>query len=313
MFYNTENLFDTKDDTLKNDDEFLPEGDRHWDNYRFYKKLNNISKVIIAVGEWQAPAIVGLCEVENRFVLNQLVYETPLKNFGYRIIHKESPDWRGIDVAFLYRKAFFIADTFLIIPVRFSFDPDSRTRDILYVKGRFNDNDTIHFFVNHWPSRYGGYMETEAKRQHAALLLRNNVDSLFHLDPTSKIIIMGDFNDGPSDESIRKILMAEPGIQEEVPCLVNLMAPYDQDKSSGTLKYQSSWDVFDQLIVSSYSLAADSGWVVKNSRATIFRSDFLLEEDERYLGQKPFRTYYGFKYQGGYSDHLPVWLDLERK
>jgi len=313
MFFNTENLFDTKDDTLTNDDEFLPEGERHWNNYRFYKKLNNTARVIIAVGEWQLPAIVGLCEIENRYVLNQLVFETPLKNFDYRIIHRESPDWRGIDVAMLYRPEVFTPDTFFVIPVLFSFDPESRTRDILYVKGRFNNNDTIHFFMNHWPSRYGGYMETAAKRDHAALLLRNRVDSLFRINPHSKIVIMGDFNDGPSDKSIRGVLKAQPDLPDVQPCLVNLMAPYAQDKSSGTLKYRESWDVFDQVIISSYLLTADSGMVVKNSKAYIYNKDFLMEEDNRYLGKKPFRTYFGFKYQGGYSDHLPVYVDLEKK
>ena len=311
MFYNTENLFDTNDDTLTNDDEFLPDGERHWDNHRFYRKLNNIAKVIIGVGEWQPPAIVGLCEVENRYVLNQLVYETPLKNFGYRIIHAESPDWRGIDVAMLYRKDQFFPDTFLTIPVQFPFDPGSKTRDILYVKGRFDETDTLHFFINHWPSRYGGYLASQPKRDHAASILKGKVDSLFGIDPKSKIMIMGDFNDGPSDNSILNVLQAGANASEnDILLLINLMKPFEDDQTTGTLKYRQSWDVFDQFIVSAIFMVPDTGFQISGGKAFIYNHDFLFEEDERYLGRKPFRTFYGFDYLGGFSDHLPVYIDL---
>ncbi|MEZ5083825.1 MAG: hypothetical protein R2750_10305 [Bacteroidales bacterium] len=143
MFYNVENLFDTKDDSLTNDNEFLPESDRHWDNHKFYTKLNRIYKVIIGVGEWEPPAIVGLCEIENRYVLNKLVYDTPLKTFNYKIVHYESPDERGIDVAMIYRPDIFSVDTSVAINISFPFDPESRTRDILYVRGRLGQR--IHF------------------------------------------------------------------------------------------------------------------------------------------------------------------------
>ena len=309
MFYNVENLFDTKDDTLKNDDEFLPEGERHWDNHIFYKKLNNTAKVIISVGGWQAPAMVGLCEIENRYVLNQLVYETPLKNFGYSIIHRESPDWRGIDVAMLYRKELFTPDTFFIISVHFPFDPNSATRDILYVKGRLDD-DTIHLFINHWPSRYGGYMETKPKREFVAGLVRHKVDSLFNENPENKIIIMGDLNDGPTDESVSGVLKALPETVDSCCRLINLMAQYDADKSIGTLKYHENWDVFDQVIVSSSLLKDSTGLHIEKEKALIFKPDYLLEKDDRFMGEKPFRTFNGFDYNGGFSDHLPVYVDL---
>jgi hypothetical protein len=311
MFYNTENLFDTKDDTLKNDEEFLPDGDRRWDNHKFYNKLNNIAKVIIAAGEWQPPAIVGLCEIENRYVLNQLVYETLLKKSGYAIIHQESPDWRGIDVAMLYRKEVFSPDTFFTIPVHFPFDPESKTRDILYVKGRLDGTDTLHIFVNHWPSRYGGYLETKPKRAFAAGLLRHKVDSLCGIRPESKMVILGDFNDNPSDESMLQLLQAENGADHNRCQLVNLMSIYEQDHAVGTLKYRENWDVFDQVIVSSNLLNGETGLKVKAGRALIYQPGFLLEKDERFLGEKPFRTYHGFEYQGGFSDHLPVYIDLE--
>jgi len=311
MFYNAENLFDTKDDTLKNDDEFLPDSDHHWDNNKFYKKLNNTAKVIIGVGGWQTPTIVGLCEIENRYVLNQLVYDTPLKNFGYSFIHQESPDWRGIDVAMLYRKDHFITDTFFTIPVHFPFDAESKTRDILYVKGRLEGRDTLHIFINHWPSRYGGYLETKPKREFVAGLVRHGVDSLLKVNSDNRIVIMGDLNDGPSDESVATFLKAYLEPPDSCCSLVNLMAPYDADKSTGTLKYHETWDVFDQMIVSSNLLNEADGLCVIDKKAMIYKPDFLLEKDDRYLGAKPFRTYNGFEYRGGFSDHLPVYLDIK--
>ncbi len=209
MFYNVENLFDIYNDSLTNDDEFTPEGERRWNNYRFYKKLNNLSKVIISIGEWDPPAVVGLCEIENRFVLNKLIYETPLKNFDYKIIHSESPDRRGIDVALLYRKSKF--EPLFYYPVRINFPGDtlSKTRDILYVKGVFSGIDTAHLFINHWPSRYGGYEDSKTKRLFVASVLRNKIDSIFFTEMNPGIIIMGDFNDEPWDESIADGLKAK--------------------------------------------------------------------------------------------------------
>ncbi len=164
MFYNVENLFDTYDDSLINDEEFLPEGDRFWNNHKYYSKLNNIYKVIVAVGGWQPPAIIGLCEIENRTVLNDLVNNTPLVKFEYQIIHKESPDRRGIDVGLLYRKELFQPISYEAIPINFPNNPESKTRDILYVKGIAEKSDTLNIFINHWPSRWGGQLESEDRR-----------------------------------------------------------------------------------------------------------------------------------------------------
>ena len=197
MFYNVENLFDVFNDSLTNDDEFTPEGERHWNNYKFYKKLNNLSKVIIGIGEWNPPSVIGFCEIENRFVLNKLIYETPLKNFDYKIIHSDSPDRRGIDVAFLYRQSKFEPFLLLPVPIHFPDNPESKTRDILYVKGILNKTDTIHFFVNHWPSRYGGYEDSKPRRMCVASVLRSKVDSILSVNHHPNIIIMGDFNDEP--------------------------------------------------------------------------------------------------------------------
>jgi hypothetical protein len=312
VFYNVENLFDTFDDPLTNDDEFLPEADRRWDNKRFYKKLNNICRVIIGIGEWSPPGVIGLCEIENRFVLNQLVTKTPLSKFNYQVIHFESPDYRGIDVAMLYRPIGFTPDTSFVVSLKFPFDEDSRTRDILYVKGRPVNGDTLHFFINHWPSRYGGYLETKPKREYAAEVLRGKVDSLIRVEPSCRIIIMGDFNDNPTDESLSKILDAQPQAQEnEDNELVNLMFPFIKGKRTGTLKFRESWDVFDQIIVTRSMLDVGGTTCIDPPEATIFDAEFLLEEDLRWGGLRPFRTYNGFSYLGGYSDHLPVFINLK--
>jgi hypothetical protein len=314
VFYNVENLFDVYDDSLTTDEEFTPEGPRHWNNKKFYNKINNIYKVIMAIGKSGPPALVGLSEIENRFVLEKLVNATPLKNFGYRIIHYESPDRRGIDVALLYREELFEPVYSKAIPIRFPFDTASRTRDILYVKGLLLDTDTAHIFINHWPSRYGGYMPTIPKRNHAAKTLLQVTDSILKVNKNAAILIAGDFNDGPDDESISEILNAkDPSEFILLTDLYNLMLSKQDDWPYGTLKYQQGWDKFDQIIVSGTLLADDTPLQVLDRKATIFHAPFLLENDKTYLGQKPNRTYIGFKYHGGFSDHLPVYVDIIAK
>jgi hypothetical protein len=208
VFYNTENLFDPADDSLTNDDEYTPTGLRGWTYNRFQRKLLNLSKVFISIGGWEAPEIIGMCEIENRFVLYKLISDTPLSKIGYKIIHKDSPDPRGIDVAMIYRPDKFVPVTYKAIPVRFPNDPGGRTRDILYVKGKVLGKETLHVFINHWPSRYGGYSATKPKRAVVASILRHYTDSIMQSDQFARIVIMGDFNDEPNDESITKILMA---------------------------------------------------------------------------------------------------------
>lgn len=314
MFYNVENLFDVYNDSLTNDDEFTPDGDRKWNNYRFYKKLNNLSKVIISIGEWNPPSIIGLCEVENRFVLNKLIYETPLKSFDYRIIHAESPDRRGIDVAMLYRQSRFEPIYFHPISINFPDNPESKTRDILYVKGIAGGADTVHFFVNHWPSRYGGYEDSKPRRIFVASVLRHKVDSINLADHDPKIVIMGDFNDEPWDESIRIGLKAKSDTlvlkKDE---LVSLMGLPGKSPAVGTNKYQAEWSVIDQFIVSGNLVVEKDGMHVSGEGARIYQASFLLEEDETHLGYKLNRTYTGPVYHGGFSDHLPIYFDLLAK
>ena len=199
LFYNVENLFDTTHDSLKNDAEFLPQGKKYWTWKKYQDKCSKIGKIIMAVGGWELPEIVGLCEIENKKTLNGILYSTSLKKANYKIIHKESPDHRGIDVALLYQAdRFFPIDT-AFLELIYTKSNYSTTREILYVKGVTHTDDTLHLFVNHWPSRWGGQLESEHKRISAALLLRKKVDSIFINNNKAKIIIMGDFNDYPNE------------------------------------------------------------------------------------------------------------------
>jgi hypothetical protein len=311
MFYNAENLFDTYDDSLINDEEFLPEGDRFWNNHKYYSKLTNIYKVIVAVGGWEPPAIIGLCEIENRKVLNDIVNNTPLVKFEYQIIHKESPDRRGIDVGLLYRKELFQPISYEAIPINFPDNPESKTRDILYVKGIVKKTDTLNIFINHWPSRWGGQLESEDRRLFVASVLRAKVDSIFKSNPKSNIIITGDFNDYPDNKSINEVLNASQDFNQiENIQLYNLSSYLYKSKNIGSHKYQGEWGVLDQFIVSGNLLSEEHKFYTTLDDIHIFKADFLLEPDEGYYGYMPKRTFIGYKYNGGFSDHLPTYLIL---
>jgi len=311
MFYNVENLFDTFDDSLKNDEEFLPEGDRFWNNHKYYTKLNHIYKVIVAIGGWNPPAVIGLCEIENRKVLNDLVNNTPLVKFEYQIVHEESPDRRGIDVGLLYRKELFQPLYYEAIPINFPDNPDSKTRDILYVKGITKNSDTLSVFINHWPSRWGGQLESEDRRLFVASVLKAKIDSIFKSNLQSNIIITGDFNDYPHNKSINKVLNASQEFDQIIDNeLYNLSSFLYKSKNVGTYKYQGEWGVLDQFIVSGNLLDKENKVFTSLDDIYIFDADFLLEPDEGYFGYKPNRTFIGYKYNGGYSDHLPTYLIL---
>jgi predicted extracellular nuclease len=310
--YNVENLFDFTHDSLKRDQEFLPEGARHWNSYKYWKKQNKIAKVITATGGWEPPAIVGLFEVENRHVLINLVYNTSLKPHGYRIVHHESPDRRGIDVAMIYRpeKVQIIEEK--AISVRFPFDTASKTRDILYVKARVLYADTVIFFFNHWPSRWGGQFVTEPKRMYAAKKLKKITDSIQKLNPCAKIVIMGDFNDHPSDKSLTEGLRARTPKAYTKHGLINLMIPMEE-AGLGTHFYNSEtggqWNLLDHIIVSRALMWDCSGAYVRDQQAHIFRPPFLFQANKSGV-LIPNRTFIGFRYNGGFSDHLPVYVDL---
>ena len=307
MFYNVENYFDTVNDPTTNDNEFTPEGTMRWTQTRYIDKRNNIFRVITHVGEWDPPALVGVCEIEDRDVLNDLIKNTPLAKYPYAIIHKDSPDQRGIDVALLYRGDYLKCAGQQFIRVRFP-DNRKRTRDILYATLCTNKGDTLHVFVNHWPSRSGGQRQSEPGRMLAASLVRNKVDSIFGRNPLAKIVVTGDMNDNPSDKSLTNALRALTDTTHAKPSALFNLSAYKMKETTGTIKYQGKWSVFDQMIVSGGLLRGSPQTDV--DRCYIFRADYLFEPDTRYQGVKPFRTYIGPNYNKGFSDHLPIYLDI---
>ncbi|MGE4287853.1 MAG: endonuclease [Salinivirgaceae bacterium] len=310
MFYNVENLFDTEDDSLKMDEEFLPDETRNWNKFRYYQKQSQLSKVITAVGGWNPPELVGLCEIENRNVLNYLTRQSPLYVFGYQIIHQESPDARGIDVALLYQPKSFRPVYTEFIAVDYPLNK-RKTRDIVYARGIIPNNDTLHVFVNHWPSRYGGQLESEENRIFVAGLLKHKTDSILDTNPKALIVIMGDFNDEPNNTSLLKTLNALPAYDSTKQSqVVNLSYELRYAKNEGSHKYQGQWALLDQVIVSGGLLNKSQKTYTTTDKLCIFKAPFLLEPDKAFLGDKPYRTYVGFKYNGGFSDHLPVFLDL---
>lgn len=302
VFYNLENYFDASIDSSLKYNEFTQEGDMRWTNSKFHKKARSLSKVFQALSTWDGVALAGVCEIENQAALDNLLYNTPLKSMHYKYVHFDSHDKRGIDVALIYGEQFIpiYSSVFSIVNEH---DERIDTRDILYVKG-FLESDTIHVFVNHWTSRYRGLLESNALRMDFSELLKSKTDSILKLFPDANIIAMGDFNDQPKDASIKNLTTDGK--------LTGLPASSLMNNVSGTMKYKEEWYIFDQILVSE-SLLNGNGLRVNKEGLRIFDMPFVLEDDSKYLGNKPFRTNLGFKYHGGYSDHLPVFLDLNKK
>lgn len=282
LFWNVECLFDPFNDPLKDDDEFTPVAERHWSWTRFEKKRDGIAQTVLAVADetGELPALVGLAEVENRLVVSQLVRKTMLEELGYDYVHRESPDARGIDVALLYRK-----DLLQIAAVDSLRVPNVVTRDILYVKLLFQKSDSLHVFVVHLPSKRGGEKASQGRRDAAAAVLQRAVDSLLAADPSRRIVVMGDFNETDS----RVTGLAVP--------------PFNGPKPvPGTLRYHGRWEQIDWFFIAP---------ALRDSAAMqIFAPPFLLEPDASYLGVKPRRTYLGPRYNGGLSDHLPIYMKI---
>ena len=299
LFYNTENFFDPFDDSLTLDEEFTPSGSKHWTFDRFTRKTNLLYKMFLAAGEhlsgWDPPAMIALAEVENGYVLHYLLQETPFRKFNYGVVHYESPDRRGIDVALLYDRERVEVLASRPLPVHFAGEPLATPRDILYVLVRAGGRDTLALFVNHWPSRWGGYQATEGHRKEAARVLAAALDTLRACTGRGRVVVAGDLNDEPSDPAVFFLTNALPEDRR----LVNLMAPL-QKKGGGTLFYDGRWWLFDQFLVSRE--------LADRCHAEILRFPFLLEQKQVAV---PWRTYAGPQYLGGFSDHLPVALTLE--
>ncbi len=313
MFYNAENLFYPDNDSTKRDDDFTKEGLKRWSFYRYQQKLNNIYKVIVAVGGWEVPAAVGFCELEHKKVLEDLINKTPLKKFGYKVVHEESPDNRGIDVGFIYRPGKFKYIDHEAIGVKFPFDENLKTRDVLHIRGQVLGKDTLSIFVNHWPSRWGGQAKSEPKRVYVASLVRQRIDELYETNPNLKVVVMGDMNDHSDNKSLVETLKAK-GEKEQVQKgdLYNYMHALGKNWQLGSHKYQGHWGTLDHVIVSEPLLneTRKNHLRAEESGAHIFAARFLLTEDTKFLGLQPFRTYAGPQFIGGFSDHLPIYIDL---
>jgi predicted extracellular nuclease len=308
LFYNVENLFDTIDDPLKDDAEFLPGTKSDWNTPKYKTKIAHIGQVIEKAN---FPVIIGFSEVENDAVLADLVNSPTLASKKYGFVHFDSPDERGIDVALLYRTDLFSVKTKRALPVVFPTEPTDKTRDVLYVSGTLG-GETVHVFVNHWPSRSEGEEKTRHRRAAAGSVVRHTVDSLFKANKDAQIVIMGDLNDHPTDESVTKALGALNSDVAITPNNIYNLADRFAKEGKGTHKYKGEWGTLDQLIVSSGFLAA-KGIYTKVDAAHVAEFDFLLEPDTRGGGMWTKRTYAGTKYLDGYSDHLPVYLELYKK
>lgn len=313
-FYNVENLFDTIDDPNTKDEEFLPVSPKKWTIERYQKKLDNLAEVVAAMGY---PELLGLAEIENRRVLEDLINHEKLKEAGYNIVHDDSPDFRGIDVALLYRTAYFDPFFTRSIPIEFEKE-DYQTREILSVSGLLRENketkaDTLHLLVNHWPSRSGGLAKSEPRRIKAATYVRKLADELLDTHPDANLVIMGDFNDEPDNHSISEILSAKGDLIESGQHnLFNPMYALKQ-QGQGSYNFRGNWNMLDQILLSQALLKAQQkqpDFNYKKGSATVMKKEWLLQKEGRYEGY-PLRTYGGNQYLGGYSDHLPVYIELE--
>lgn len=304
--YNVENLFHPKHDSVavdsvwieKDDMEWTQEGERHWSYSRYYQKVENIARVLTNIGEWDGVDVVGLQEVENALCVKRLCYT--LRKGEYDFVHYESPDRRGIDVAFIYKKS--RVDTIRTRAIRVNstrnfslegWEQELVTRDILYVCANVDKRDTIHFFVCHLPSQRGGTAESEWKRDQAKRVLQRAVDSVFSVSPKANIIVLGDMNSEPKNDIT--------GLRYKKPTSDHSLKGREQ--VLGTHKYQGKWTCLDQFYTSE---SLDS-----ISSVRIYDAEWIQETDEKYMGLKPKRTYNGFRYQNGFSDHLPIILVME--
>ena len=303
-FYNLENLFDTEDHPDLLDDDFTPGGFKGWTPKRYENKLYKLGKTIASIAKADRaglPVLLGMAELENHVVLEDLLQTEALKNRNLGYVHFDSPDERGIDTALCYHREHFEPESRETIPL-LVYETDGRrdyTRDILYVNGHLN-GERVHVFVNHWPSRRSGDRETAHKRMTAAKTLQSYIESLRYEDPGANCIVMGDFNDDPHSESLRYL--------EDQSGLHNPMRPLFHPEQ-GSAKYKDRWMLFDQILISHTFLNSQPG-THRFDRADIFGPEFLQEWEEPFKG-KPFRTYAGRKYLGGYSDHFPVYIKLK--
>jgi len=314
-FYNLENFYDTVDNPNINDEDFLPTGPKNYDSKVYNTKVEHLATVISQIGTDFNPdgiALIGVAEIENDTVLNDLIHHSLLRKRNYGIVHYDSKDIRGVDVALLYNPKYFtvLNSKKLFVQLQQGVKQSFFTRDVLWVKGILNA-DTINVFVNHWPSRLGGEQRSAPARAAAAIVDKKFIDSIEKININEKIIVMGDLNDDPISPSVAKVLDAKGKIEDVHPG--GLYNPWIDlyKKGIGTLAYQDAWGLFDQILIS-YS------WLNKNQagyffyQQHIFNKEFMVENIGRYKGY-PMRTWDGNVYRGGYSDHFPTYIILLKK
>ncbi len=323
VFYNVENLFDTIDAAGKTDEEFTPGSAKKWNTPKYLKKLNSLAVVFDSIGKGQLPDLIAMEEVENRTVLEDLAKEPLLADANYQIIHYESPDFRGIDNALLYNPKAFKPLYQRAIPIHFpdsigkSIADEKTTRDILYVKGILHNTDTLHIFVNHWTSMYNGRVETIPFRAWCAVVLKNSIDSIFAINPQANIIAGGDFNEDVFGPAINGVLQPDSSQYENfIPGKLYDLAHYlFTRKKQGSYEYKGVWGSLDHIIVSGNLLNSSNLISTTKDMAGVLNSDFLMHHYNNQYGKgiRPNRTYGGDNYYGGFSDHLPVYLQLKIK
>lgn len=311
-FYNLENLYDTINQEGVNDEEFTPEGSRNYTPNVFIDKLDKLSNVISGMGTEttpDGPAILGVAEIENRSVLEALVKQSAISKRNYQIVHYDSPDLRGIDVGLLYNPKYFkpFSSEKLNVPLKNGDGSPYFTRDVLFVTGIL-DGETTHVFVNHWPSRRGGEEASAPSRALAAGACKKKIDSIMGVDPTSRILLMGDLNDEPVSPSVTKVIGATGDVNKiKEGGMFNPWVDFFK-KGIGTLAYQDTWGLFDQILFSSsYLNKSQEGYHFH--KAVIYNKEFMVQKTGKYRGY-PMRTYDGNRYNGGYSDHFPTYIIL---
>ncbi len=312
-FYNVENLFDTINDPTIRDDDWTPQGSNRWNTKRYNEKLENLAEAIGKMGtdlNPDGPAVLGLAEVENRAVLEDLAAQEKIKDRNYQVVHYPSPDRRGVDVAFFYNPKYFRYISSQVIPTIIEDRPDFRTRDQLLLTGELM-GERMHFIVAHWPSRVGGERRSRPLRIAKADLAMAVIDSILDAEPGAKIFKMGDYNDNPTDISIRDHLRSrgsKENLQEN-----ELYNPFEEffKKGVGTNAWRDTWSLFDQILITPGVLGDDYS-EFRYLRAEVFNRPFLRQPSGRFKGY-PYRSFGGGVYLGGYSDHFPVYVWLVRE
>ena len=314
-FYNLENLFDTIDSPLTKDEDFLPGSKQNWNTNKYLKKLNHTAQVIVAL---EFPTVMGFCEVENAAVVNDLIHQKELVDKNYGIVHYESNDERGIDCAFIYQQSKFSVTNSKSIKITFPEEIATSgdgykytTRDILRIDGVMGGKDKITFFVNHWPSRgRDGQQKSEARRVHVASVLKKEVDGILKNDPKANIVIMGDLNDETDNISVSSTLGAKNPSDYTSSTLIDWMIPMDLT-GEGSYNFKGDWNMLDHIISTASLANTTANFSLSNP--TIFKEDFVLYFDKKANKKLPSHTYVGEKYYGGYSDHLPVYINVISK